>query len=187
MIVLALLKGINLGPKNKISMKVLSSLLINNGFSHVSTYINTGNVFLETKNDIFQLGTELEQIIQTNLNLSIPVVVRTLQELKELIQSCPYNDEEIDKVSENNDYECFYVAFLSSEPTLSQIEKFNTYKNELEDYVIIKNNLYLLLKCSVRDSKLVRNLTKLDKNATVRNWNTVLKLREIVLNLDSKK
>ncbi len=187
MIALALLKGINLGSKNKISMKVLTSILINNGFSQVSTYINTGNVFLETKNDVLQLGAVIEQIILTNLYLSIPVVVRTLQELEELILSCPYSDEEIHKVSENNDYECFYVAFLSSEPSLSQIEKFNTYKNELEDYVIIKNNLYLLLKCSVRDSKLARNLIKIDKNATVRNWNTVLKLREIALNLDSKK
>lgn len=187
MIVIALLKGINLGPKNKISMKVLSSILINNGFNQVSTYINTGNVFLETKKDILQLGSELEQLILTNLNLNIPVVVRTLQELDKLIQSCPYSDEEINKISGNYDYECFYVAFLSSEPTLSQIEKFNTYKNELEDYVLINNDLYLLLKCSVRDSKLARNLTKLDKNATVRNWNTLLKLHEIAHNLDLKK
>ena len=41
-----LLRGINVGGKNKVSMSDLKELLLNEGFEDLSSYINSGNLFL---------------------------------------------------------------------------------------------------------------------------------------------
>lgn len=162
---LALLKGINVGSKNRINMIELKSILIEHGFEHVMTYINTGNVILKSNQTPEQLSVDLEALIQSELNLEIPVISRCLIDLEKLVHSCPYDDEHIKSISEGKEYECFYVAFLSCKPSKEQIKKFDTYKTVQEDYVIIDDNIYLLLECSIRESKLARQLIKLDKKS----------------------
>jgi len=47
---IALLRGINVGGKNKVSMKELKELLKENGFQEVDTYINSGNIIFSGDN-----------------------------------------------------------------------------------------------------------------------------------------
>ena len=181
---IALLKGINVGAKNRINMVELKSLLTEYGFEHVTTYINTGNVIIKSAQTHHQLSEELETLIQLKLGLMVPVISRTLIEYKKMILSCPYGTEQLKTISEGKAYECFYVAFLSRELTVEQIEKLNAYKTNLEDYLLIEKNIFLLLEGGIRESKLVKQLMKIDKKVTTRNWNTVLKLDELASHFD---
>lgn len=72
----ALLRGINVGGKNKLAMAELKSSLAASGLSLVSTYINSGNVlFSSSESDALILQEHLETLIQAKFQLEIPVVV----------------------------------------------------------------------------------------------------------------
>ena len=46
-----LLRGINVGGKNKVSMSDFKELLKNSGFKNVISYINSGNLFFDSEED----------------------------------------------------------------------------------------------------------------------------------------
>lgn len=179
MLYIAFLKGINVGSKNRINMKELKSKLIDQGFKQVTTYINSGNIVLESELEIDKINECISKLIFKQFNLEIPVVTRKKEEFDFLINNKPYSNKQIAEIGRDKSYECFYVAFLSLIPSKEEIDKFSKYKSEVEDFSIYNNNIFLLLSCSIRESKLSRQLIKLDKNATVRNWNTILKLKNI--------
>jgi len=87
---IALLRGINVGGKNKISMPVLKNAFIENGFSDVSTYINSGNVlFFSKSKDKEKLQAECRRIIMEKFGLNIAVMVISAQELSDALDHAP--------------------------------------------------------------------------------------------------
>ena len=73
---LALLRGINVSGHNMIKMDVLKSLLEQAGFVNVRTYIQTGNVFVDSKEEnSASIGFTIKQEIFKQLGLEVPVVV----------------------------------------------------------------------------------------------------------------
>ncbi|MBR4470361.1 MAG: DUF1697 domain-containing protein, partial [Erysipelotrichaceae bacterium] len=70
---IALLRGINISGKNKISMPELKAALIENGFSEVSTYLNSGNIiFSDEETDTIVLADKIKTLIQEKFSLDIP-------------------------------------------------------------------------------------------------------------------
>ena len=87
---IALLRGINISGKNKISMPELKASLIDNGFSEVSTYLNSGNIiFSDDETDTIVLADKIKTLIQEKFSLDIPVFVITQSELKTLLIKAP--------------------------------------------------------------------------------------------------
>lgn len=87
---IALLRGINVSGKNKISMPELKALLTENGFSEVKTYLNSGNViFSDDENDTLVLADQIKILIQKKFLLDIPVFVIPQSELKTLLCKAP--------------------------------------------------------------------------------------------------
>lgn len=73
---IALLRGINISGKNKISMPELKAALIQKGFSEVSTYLNSGNIiFSDAEADTIVLADKIKTLIQEKFTLDIPVFV----------------------------------------------------------------------------------------------------------------
>jgi len=68
---------------------------------------------------------------------------------------------------------------LTHAPIKENIEDFNAYKSENDEYHIIGREVFLLFRNSIRNLKLANNLYKLDVPATVRNWKTINKLDEL--------
>ncbi len=60
-----LLRGINVGGKNKIPMADLESCLEDAGFSDVETYIQSGNVILRSDLGVDALGEAIERLLPT--------------------------------------------------------------------------------------------------------------------------
>lgn len=83
MIYVALLRGINVGGNNIVDMKRLKSIFESLGFSHVVTYINSGNiVFEELSKDQKEIARDIEGAIRDNFNLDIKVVIRNLDNIE---------------------------------------------------------------------------------------------------------
>ena len=87
---IALLRGINISGKNKISMPELKTALGEKGFADVKTYQNSGNViFSDDETDAVKLAEKIRKIIFETFNLEIPVFVISQDELKDLLSKAP--------------------------------------------------------------------------------------------------
>lgn len=90
MIYIALLRGINVGGKNKVDMKLLKTTFEHVGMNDVVTYINTGNIiFRSNTHDKTELSRTLEEAILADFALAIKVVVRSYADIQTVIQALP--------------------------------------------------------------------------------------------------
>ena len=83
----ALLRGINVGGKNKLPMKELAALFVDAGCEEVRTYIQSGNVVFRTGSAV---GEEISSIISASIldrfGYQVPVITRTARELQEIAE-----------------------------------------------------------------------------------------------------
>jgi len=84
----ALLRGINVGGKNKVEMKKLKQIFEGLGYANVSTYINSGNVLFESKDKDF---SKIEPALKRTFGFEIRVLVRDMNNLKKICLSVPEN------------------------------------------------------------------------------------------------
>jgi uncharacterized protein (DUF1697 family) len=78
----ALLRGINIGPRNKIAMADLRELLGSLGHEGVRTHILSGNaIFTSRRRSAQRLEADLEKAIRERFDLDIRVLVKTADEL----------------------------------------------------------------------------------------------------------
>jgi len=104
----ALLRGINVGGRNKVPMAELREVAASLGHTGVSTYIQSGNVLFSTaKTDTGQLAAALEAAISERFGLRASVVVLSRDELARILDGNPYRDEPNPRL--------VHVVFLNAE------------------------------------------------------------------------
>lgn len=172
----ALLRGVNVGGNNIISMKSLKTSFEQLGFSDVSTYINSGNILFKTKeHNARKLEAKIEAMLSKEYKLGCKVVVRSFVEMASLIENLPKNW--------NGDTEWKYnVIFLrhsiDSEKVLENLGP----KPEIEKVVYYPGTL--LWSARINDLKRTSmdrlSSQKLFQDMTVRNTNTTRKLYELM-------
>ena len=87
---IVLLRGINISGKNKISMNELKMELENLGYKEVLTYLNSGNIIIESDIDSKEtISRDIYLMIQDKFKLSIPVYVMTSSELEDILKNKP--------------------------------------------------------------------------------------------------
>jgi uncharacterized protein (DUF1697 family) len=114
----ALLRGINLGPRNRIAMAELRALLADAGFDEVRTYLQSGNVVLESDASPEQVACECERQIADHFGLDIRVVVRTRDELARVVQRNPLAEVAVDPKR-------YQVSFLADELDRDVVDMLN--------------------------------------------------------------
>ena len=176
MVYIALLRGINVGGKNKIDMKLLKQTFEQVGMNNVVTYINTGNIIFSYKStSITELSHTLEEAIQVNFGLKIKVVVRSIDDVRVIINAIPdtwKNDKEM-----KSD-----VMFLWDEIDDESILN-NLLINPNIDTVIYVPGaiLWSIDKKNVSKSGMTKIVgSKIYKQVTVRNVNTARKIYDIM-------
>ena len=88
MIYVALLRGINVGGKNKVDMKELRAVFEDAGMSSVTTYINSGNVvFTSRARNRTRLAGRLEEAIAAHFGFSVKVLVRDLDGIRAAVEA----------------------------------------------------------------------------------------------------
>jgi uncharacterized protein (DUF1697 family) len=163
-----LLRGINLGPRNRIAMPALRDCLASDGLEDVKTYVQSGNVLVTSPEAPEDLARRCEALIASAFGLEIPVIVRTRDELAEVVRLNPLKE-----VADNP--KRYQVTFLASEPEQAQLERVAALAAPAEELVAVGRELYSWHPEGVGRSKLWGRIasTGLGVTATARNWTTV--------------
>ena len=165
----ALLRGVNVGGKNKVSMRALRELVESMGHRDVNTYIQSGNVVFTTAKAI--TAQSLERAIHRELGLDITVVLRTRAELQRAIRANPFAKADLSTV---------HIGFMAARPKPAVVAGLDTDRFAPDSFAVKGTELYLHLPNGIGRSKLPPYLDRqLKIPTTVRNWNTVLKLLEL--------
>ncbi|MEG0806697.1 MAG: DUF1697 domain-containing protein [Lachnospiraceae bacterium] len=132
---IALLRGVNISGKNKISMAELKSCFIEVGFVDVFTHLNSGNiVFSSDETDKIVLADKIKAMIQERFGLDIPVFIITQEKLMNLLSNAPdwwgTGDKEIydNLIFVLQPTTAEYIAKKIGEPT-EGLERIFIYKN----------------------------------------------------------
>ena len=173
----ALLRGINVGGKNKLAMKDLAALFVDAGCSDVATYIQSGNVVFSADVALSsRISVVIAKAIASRFKLSVPVVMRTADELRDVARRNPF-------LRSGAEPSALHVAFLADEPTPAQIASLDPQRSLPDEFKVLGREIYLHCPNGVARSKLTNAWfdTKLATVSTARNWNTVTKLLELVV------
>jgi uncharacterized protein (DUF1697 family) len=176
MIYVALLRGINVGGKNKVDMRKLKTTFEGAGMSEVTTYINSGNVvFQDDRRKAPTVAAVLENAIEKDLGLSIRMLIRDLSGIRKVIKALP------DEWTNDKAMRCD-VLFLWEEFDRKDILKELTIKPDIEDVVYAPGALiWRIDRSNVTKSRLFKIIgTDLYRGMTIRNANTVRKLAEMM-------
>ena len=172
MVYVALLRGINVGGKNKVEMKKLKAVFEEAGMTSVSTYINSGNViFSSPTRSRAKLARTLEKAIAKRFGFKIDVMVRDRRSMRAVIKALP-DDWVNDKTMKCD------VMFLQDEVAKASVLKQLRIKPELEDVVYASGAIIWRVDSkNVTRSGMMRLAgTPLYKQMTIRNVNTTRKL-----------
>lgn len=171
----ALLRGINVGGKNKLSMQTLRDLLAGMGGTEVRTHLQSGNaVFTHQDADPDRLAADLERCITEELGLTIKCLVRTAADLRRVVDANPF-----DMTGVNGSR--FLVTFLSGPVPLDKLAALDPAQYAPDEIRPGEREIYGHFPDTIRDSKLAAFLIdrRLGMTASARNWNTVTKLLEL--------
>ena len=177
----ALLRGINVGGRNKVAMAELRTLMTELGHADVATYIQSGNaVFTSAQADTTTLADQLEQAIADRLNVPCGVVVVSRDELQQVIEDNPFPAEDNPKAV----HAMFRRAELTGEEQakVAQAVERAQAKGCQDEAVIVGRTMFLHTPDGLGRSELSAQLarTAASKTGTARNWATVHKLRAML-------
>ncbi|MCU9612897.1 DUF1697 domain-containing protein [Caldibacillus lycopersici] len=179
MVYVALLRGINVGGKNKIDMKLLKKTFERVQMKDVITYINTGNIiFTSGENSKKVIGNMLEQAISEDFGLNIKVVVRSLEEYKQVILSLPESWT-------NDGQQKSDVLFLWDEIDDDSILDKLTIKEEIDTVKYVPGAIIWSVSRENVTKSGMKNIvgSKIYHQVTVRNVNTTRKIYELMLSV----
>ena len=167
---IALLKGINVGGHKKVPMAELRALLTKEGFANVRTYIQSGNVILESsiKGDK-EIEDKIQKAISNQFGFQVNVLVKTRSQLKYIFDNCPFTEEK---------KKAGYFMMLYDTPDKELVKMASEKVYEGEEYHIIEDCIYYFPAMGYGKSKFNVNFfeRKLQTFATARNYNTMVKL-----------
>ncbi len=174
---IALLRAINVGGRNMIAMADLRNLVESLGFSNPKSLLQSGNlVFDGTRRTGGALEKLLETETQKRFGLVIDYMVRSAEVWGKLIADNPFPKEA------KTDPGHLLAICLKSEPAADQVKALQSAIKGREYVEAIGRTLYAVYPDGVGRSKLTITLIEktLQTRGTGRNWNTILKLAEMV-------
>ncbi|SDR86973.1 Uncharacterized conserved protein, DUF1697 family [Formosa sp. Hel1_31_208] len=168
--VIVLLRGINVGGHKKIPMAELRDLLALEGYQNVRTYIQSGNVVLESAEDsLTVIEDTVQKAIHSKFGFDVPVIAKTSKALQLIFDACPFSEEK--KIKS-------YFTLLQSTPKKQDVIEATKKQYDGEEYVILNNCIYYYCEKGYGQAKFNMSLfeRKLNTQATSRNYKTMLKL-----------
>jgi uncharacterized protein (DUF1697 family) len=181
----ALLRGINVGGRNKVAMADLRDIVSSLGHEDVATYIQSGNVvFTSPDTDTGKLADALEEKISQRLGLRPSVMVLTRDELNQMIADNPYpketNPKFVHAIVRRGEMSADGIAAVAA------AQQKTSDKGSHDEATVIGRALYLHTPDGFGRSDLAVQLTKpanaksADPAGTARNWSTMLKLQALL-------
>ena len=167
---IVLVRGINVGSNRKVPMAQLRALCEAAGCSGVRTYIQSGNVVLDTSMSDSDLAEAVADGIEAGFGFRVAVMVRRLSELRRVLDSRPFGDVDEGLV---------HVGFLGAKPTAAALSGLQGVDFAPERFAVSGKQLFLYLPNGLGHSKMMRSVPferRLGVDVTMRNWRTVTAL-----------
>lgn len=170
----ALLKGINLASRRRVAMADLRELVQELGYEDVATHLQSGNVVLTSSERPERVARRMRAAIADRLGMDVEVVVRTGAQMAAVVDGNPFGDEASDGAR-------LLVLFLSAEPDAALARGLDDEDVGGDRIRARGREIYVWCPDGVRNSPALAAVERrrLGVTATARNWNTVLKLREM--------
>lgn len=168
----ALLRGINVGGKNKLPMKDLRDMYVEAGCEDVQTYIQSGNVVFKAAHEVSaSLPALISARIAEHSGYRVPIVQRTTAQLGAVMRSNPF-------IAAGAAEETLHVLFLDDRPTADRIASLDPDRSPPDEFAVRGAEVYLRLPNGAGRTKLTNAYfdTKLATMSTGRNWRTVTTL-----------
>ena len=170
---LALLRGINVSGHNMMKMEALKTMLENIGFTNVRTYLQSGNVFVDSEEEsASKVGFMIKQEIFKVFGHEVPIIVITKEDLELCFKNSPYLKEK------DIDTKKLYVAFVSTELKKENINDLKISQFKPDEASIDGSRIFIKYAVGAGKTRLEGKYIekKLNVIVTMRNWNTVTNL-----------
>jgi uncharacterized protein (DUF1697 family) len=168
---IVLLRGVNVGGRNRVPMAALREVLQEEGLGPARTYLQSGNAVVDSRASSAALAGDCERIIAERFELDIAVVVRTRAQLAKVVRHDPLGELA-------DDPKLYQVSFCSAKPDKQSVEKVAQSAAGGERLIAHGREIYAWFPDGVGRSRLAARLSRQSLGATVtaRNWTTVLAL-----------
>ena len=164
----AFLRGVNLGPANKIAMSRLRDLAEGLGYGEVATYINSGNLVCTSTQPAATLAREISHALAAELPKPVDVAVRSRAQLEALVAANPYPDGDPSQVT---------VAFLMAEPGPGVADRIAAVAAAHEPFTVAGTEIWVNYTRGLARSKLAEQFARVvGVSATTRTIRTVQKV-----------
>ena len=169
---IALIRGVTPAGKNRVPMEKLRETLHQNGFPGARTWIQSGNVVLDTQLSPGETAEALRRMIREWIGPDLAVIVKTAEELSAVLAGNPFPDLAPDRV--------FYTQG-NGELDLDRAAALQSMDFGEERLAITPRAAYLYIPGSAARSRLSNNFLerRLGVPLTTRNCNTLRKLIEM--------
>ena len=173
-----LLRGINVGGKNKVSMATLKECLEESGFSDVSTYIASGNIILKSDKSAASIKAQIEKMLPRKFKLDsdlVKVLVLSRNELQSVIGNKPKGFGEQVKKYHSDAIFLIDITAVRAMPAFSP-------RSGVDKVWPGKGVIYSQRLSSMRTKSRLNRImgTPVYRSMTIRNWNTTTKLLELM-------
>ncbi|WP_116788048.1 DUF1697 domain-containing protein [Flavobacterium psychrotrophum] len=182
---LALFRAVNVSGHNVIKMEHLRKLMETNGFNNVATYIQSGNVVFDMdETDKAKVGRAIEVLLYKEYGHDVFTFILDETDLEKAVDNNPYTKRE----PEPSGIKKYFVTFLSGEATTQGLDQMKKYNRSNDEFKAVGTTMYLKLAQSAADSKLSNSFieSKMGLKSTTRNWNTTLKMLEMLQERNTK-
>jgi uncharacterized protein (DUF1697 family) len=180
-VIIALLRGVNVGGHNKIKMEDLREICASLKLLDVRTYVQSGNIVFKTaETDLLKLSRRIEDAIEHDQGFRPSVICRTAAEMKAVAARNPFAKRA------DLDPSRLAVCFLACEPSNLARARLLQIKAEPEELRIGRNELFIYFPNGMARPKLSMPAVEraVGTPMTSRNWNTVTKLLEMAEEID---
>lgn len=180
----ALLRGVNVGGRNRLAMADLRDVVASLGHTDVATYIQSGNVVLTSAEpDAERIAAGLEAALAERTGVAAGVVVLTRDALARVVAGNPYPEE--------TDPQRLHVVFHrggahdGAAAALAAAEQ-RARERSRDRATVVDGTVYLHTPDGLGRSELAAQLSRpavareVGDTATTRNWATVLRLRSML-------
>ncbi len=178
-----LIRGINVGGKNKVSMTGLRKRLEELGFFNVSTYIASGNVILQSNKRAKAVKTQIEKVLPETFKLDdelIKVLVLTPNQLQDIIDNKP---KDFGEQPEKYHSDAIFLMGIDSDKAMPAFNPREGVDKVWRGDGVIYSQRLSSQRTKSRLSKIMGS--PVYKSMTIRNWNTTTKLLDILKKMES--
>jgi len=180
--IIAMLRGVNVGPHNRLRMEALRALYGSLELRNAQTYVQSGNVvFTANERNLGALAQRIDDAFEKTFGFRAAVFLRTAAEMRAVIAKNPFAKRK--DVQPNKLLVMFLAEALSPEEQ-KQVEAIKVGPEEIKPY---PREVYIYYPDGMGRSKLAPAMGRVLKKAgTMRNWNSVTELLEMAEQIQSR-